>query len=84
MAVAQVGGILRGMGREVPCQLTVWKERSSTGREYTRCRIDNESADLPDGTYLICFAGHNLPTRKWEGHWLLRYLPRKIQLADVA
>lgn len=85
MAVTRVAGILRGMGREVPCELMVWRETSSTGRVYTRCRVVSEPSDLPDGSYNLFFAGHyKVSTRKWEGHWLLRYLPPGIRVEEAA
>ena len=38
-SVVRVPGVLRGMDREAHCTLLTWKERSTTGRVYTRCRI---------------------------------------------
>jgi hypothetical protein len=83
-AVMRMDGRLRGVKREVRCTLEIWEEMSSTGRAYLRCRIANEPSDLPDGTYSLLFGGHRLVTRKWQGHWLLRYLPVGIKLLAAA
>ena len=80
----RITGVLRGMGREVSCEVVAWKESSSTGRVYTRCRIGDEAPDLPDGSYALCIGGYQVMTRKWEGRWLLRYLPNEIRLEEVA
>lgn len=78
-SVIRMDGLLRGTKREVKCVLEIWEEMSSTGRVYLRCRIVDEPAGLPDGTYTLCFGGHRLDIRRWEGHWLLRYLPAGIK-----
>lgn len=84
MAAACIEGLLRGMGREARCELMAWRETSSTGRVYMRCSITRAPANLPDGSYQLFFAGHRVTTRKWEGHWLLRYLPQGIRLDEAA
>ena len=83
-AVVRIHGVLRGMRREAPCTLIIWKESSTSGRIYTRCRIAEEPSDLPDGTYTLSFAGYDVPTRKWESHWLLTFLPPEIDLERAA
>lgn len=80
----RVDGVLRGMNHEARCKLVVWQESSSTGRIYLRCEIKEEPEGLPNGSYILSFADHRLLTRKWEGHWLLRYLPQGIQLQHAA
>ncbi|HEX4037516.1 MAG TPA: hypothetical protein VHX37_05610 [Acidobacteriaceae bacterium] len=80
----RVDGVLRGMNHEANCKLTVWKESSSTGRVYLRCLIAEEPEDLPNGSYTLFFGEYRLLTRKWEGHWLLRYLPQGIHLEQAA
>jgi hypothetical protein len=80
----RVDGVLRGMNREASCRLRIWQESSSTGRVYLRCAIMEEPEDLLDGSYTLFFGGHRVSTRKWEGHWLLRYLPRGIELQLAA
>ena len=74
----------RGMRREVRCTLVTWNEASSTGRLYTRGRITGEPPDLPDGSYAVSFGEHSVVTRKWEGHWLLRYLPGSVEAERAA
>lgn len=82
--VIRVEGTLRGMRCEARCTLVAWKEASSTGRLFTRGKIAEEPRDLPDGTYMLIFGEHSVWTRKWEGHWLLKYLPQGIELEQAA
>lgn len=85
MAFVQcMDGVLRGMDREAGCKLEIWKESSSTGRVFLRCKITDDPADLPGGEYELSIGDHRIPTRRWEGHWLLRYLPRDIRLQEAA
>jgi hypothetical protein len=72
------------MGCEADCRLLTWKETSTTGRLYTRCRIMDEPPHLPDGAYTLFFAGHAVPTRKFEGSWMLTFLPSSIDLGKAA
>jgi hypothetical protein len=72
--------VLRSKSRDEDCTLSVWKESSSSGREFTRCRIMNEPSDLPDGPYLLIFEGNEIFTRKWCGTWMLDYLPGWIEI----
>jgi len=66
------------------CALLTWKESSTSGRVYTRCRIVDELSELPDGPYTLFLAGHEIPTRKFEGHWMLTFLPPGVQLQEAA
>jgi len=82
--VVRVQALLRGMGCEADCRLLTWKESSTTGRTYTRCRILDDPPDLPDGAYRVFFAGYSIPTRKFEGSWMLTFLPPGIDLEKAA
>lgn len=82
--VQRVDGVLRGMDREAGCKLEIWEESSSTGRVFLRCRITDDPADLPGGEYMLFVGDHRIATRKFEGHWLLRYLPKEIRLEEAA
>ncbi len=82
--VVRVEGTLRGMRAEARCTILAWKESSSTGRLFTRGKIAEAPSDLPDGTYMLTFGEHSIWTRKWEGHWLLRYLPQNIEVGQAA
>ncbi|MFP5227973.1 MAG: hypothetical protein ACLGXA_10110 [Acidobacteriota bacterium] len=64
--------------------MMTWKERSSSGRVFTRCRIVEEPADLPEGPYQVSFAGHVIPTRKFDGCWMLSFLPPGIDIERAA
>jgi len=66
------------------CALLTWKEFSTTGRVYTRCKIVDEPKELPDGPYSLTFAGHTVQTRKFEGNWMLTFLPPGIELQEAA
>ena len=79
-----VRAVLRGMGREAQCTLETWKERSSTGRVFTRCRIVDDPPDLPDGSYEIFVAGQRFNTKKWSGLWDLSFLPSWVRIDDAA
>ena len=82
--VVRVHGVLKGLDREANCVVTTWKERSSSGRVYTRCRIVDEPGDMPEGPYTLTFAGYTVPTRKFDGCWMLSFLPPWIELERVA
>lgn len=82
--VVRVHGVLKGLDREANCVLATWKERSSSGRVFTRCRIVDEPSDLPEGPYTMTFAGYSVPTRKFDGCWMLSFLPPWIDLDQAA
>ena len=82
--VVRVSGVLQGMDRAADCQLIIWRERSTSGRVYTRCRIVEEPADLAEGPYTLTFAGHVVSTRKFDGCWMLTFLPPGINLEEAA
>jgi hypothetical protein len=83
-SIVRVRGVLRGMSCEADCALMTWKESSTSGRVYTRCRIVDDPDELPDGPYTLFFAGHKVPTRKFEGRWMLTFLPQGIDLEQAA
>jgi hypothetical protein len=75
---------LKGLDREADCTLMLWKERSTKGRIYLRCRIVDEPWDLPEGPYKLSFSGHTVETRKFDGCWMLSFLPAGIDLEQAA
>lgn len=77
-SVRRFPAVLRGMGVESQCALEIWHERSSTGRDFTRCRIVDDPPFLPDGPYEVLFAGHSVSTRKSHGKWELIFLSPEI------
>jgi hypothetical protein len=83
-SIVRVRGILRGMNCTADCALLMWKEFSTTGRVFTRCRIVDDPKGLPDGPYTLSFAGHEVQTRKFEGNWMLTFLPAGIELQEAA
>lgn len=69
---------------EAECELITWIERSSSGRTFMRCRIVNEPPSLPEGPYDLSFGGHTVSTRKFDGCWMLTFLPPGINLEKAA
>lgn len=80
-SVRRFPAVLRGMSVESKCTLEIWQERSSSGRDYTRCRIVDDPPFLPDGAYQLFFAGHTVNTRKIFGAWELIFLSPEIDLS---
>jgi len=83
-SIVHVDALLRGMGRQAHCMLETWKERSSSGRVFTRCRIVDDPPGLPDGAYEIAVLGETIVTKKWSGVWDLTYLPPSVRIDDAA
>ncbi len=83
-SAVRVPAVLRGMNREADCVLLTWKEKSPTGRVYTRCQIADEPSDLPWGPYTVFFAGYTLSTTKFDNRWMLTFLPPEIDLERAA
>jgi hypothetical protein len=81
---ARLQGMYNQVDREAECELLVWKETSSSGRVYPRCRILNEKPVLPDGEYTVSFVGRSIPTRKFDGCWRLTFLPPDIDVEKAA
>ncbi len=72
------------MACQADCALLTWKESSKSGRVYTRCKIVDDPTELPDGPYTLFFAGNTIQTRKFEGHWMLTFLPSDIRFDEAA
>jgi hypothetical protein len=49
-----------------------------------RCRIVDDPPTLPDGPYTLFFAGRSVTTRKFDGAWMLTFLPAGINLEEAA
>lgn len=77
-------GILRGMGREVACELlatkTVLPEASTP--IYSHCAIIEAPSDLTDGDYEVEFSSEVAIVRLQHGSWLVgRVMPRTYKEA---
>ena len=67
---------LKGMGREVECELIA--RRLSTGivaqassiTTYSDCKILTAPSDLPDGEYAIHLGSQVIPVLRHRGQWL--------------
>jgi hypothetical protein len=71
-------GLLRGMGREVNCELLATKTVVPEAPQpvYSHCAIIEAPRDLPDGDYEVEFAGEVAITSLHEGTWMVgRILP---------
>lgn len=77
-SVARVPAVLRAPDIDSKCTLEVWQESSSTGRIFTRCRIIDETPEVPDGPYQVLFANHAVSTWKTGGAWELVFLSPEI------
>jgi hypothetical protein len=71
-SVVLIRGLLKGMGREAPCDLLAMKDAASeTGPVfYSRCCVIDAPHELPDGVYVVTFSGHVVAARKEGGLWL--------------
>lgn len=75
-SVVLLRALLKGMGREVECELTA--RRISTGIvaqassvvTYSDCRILTAPSDLPDGEYSIYLGSQVIPVLRRRGQWL--------------
>jgi hypothetical protein len=71
-------GMLRGMGREVACELLATKTVLAEASQavYSHCAIIEAPSDLPDGDYEVEFAGEVAVTSLRSGSWMVgRILP---------
>ena len=66
------------------CFIETWKEPSSTGRTYTRCRIVDDPPELPDGEYMVEFAEQSVRTHKYHGRWELAFLCPGVEVMEAA
>jgi hypothetical protein len=71
-SVVLMHGLLRGMGREVPCELLAIKESTAdlSDASYSRCSVIEAPENLPDGDYSVVFATHIVAAKKEGGLWL--------------
>lgn len=64
-------GILRGMGRQAPCELLATKilTPESPRPAYSHCAVIEAPTDLPDGEYEVEFGDEVAATRLHNGCW---------------
>lgn len=68
-------GLLRGMGREEECELLARRSDLSDPRSvqrafvYSDCVVLTAPGDLPDGDYMLFFAGHSTVGARTRGIW---------------
>lgn len=65
----RIPAVLLGMGNIAYCVLEIWREEASSGQGCTQCRIANDPAELPDGSYRVVFGHSSVQTRKSGGRW---------------
>lgn len=71
-SVVLIQGLLRGMGREAPCEMLAIRE-SQSGKNlpvYTCCSVIEAPIDLPDGDYTVTFNAWSVSARKEAGLWV--------------
>ena len=44
----------------------------------------DEPSDLPEGPYNLSLAGHSVTTRKFDGCWMLSFLPQEVEIEQAA
>jgi hypothetical protein len=71
-SLACIHGLLKGMGREVPCVMLAINEESSEAGPpvFTRCSVVDAAEDLPDGAYRVEFDGYSVSAKKEGGLWV--------------
>ena len=83
--VIRVPAVLCGAdGSLSHCKVETWKERSSSGKSYTRCRIVDDPPALPDSEYTIEFAGRTVRTNKYQGKWELTFVAPAPETSEAA
>jgi hypothetical protein len=72
--VVLLRAILKGMGREVECEVIAWRSSADAANtplsKYSSCSVLNAPADLPDGEYTIHLDSQDIPTLRRRGLWL--------------
>jgi hypothetical protein len=74
--VVLLRAILKGMGREVECEVIARKSFSGTretvppAAKYSNCSILTAPPDLPDGEYVIHLDSSVFPALRRSGLWL--------------
>jgi hypothetical protein len=70
-SVVLIHGLLRGMGREAPCEMIAMRDTSPDRTPaYCRCSVVEAPEDLPDGEYTVSFLGEAVRVRRQGGLWL--------------
>ncbi len=71
-----VRGLLKGMSREVECEVIARKSPTGTMAEekskftYLDCRVLTAPLDLPDGEYTVQLDSQIIPVHRRSGQWL--------------
>jgi len=76
--IVLVRGSLRGMGREVECEVVAMKRTIINQRKlrphidevYSECGVLDAPADLPDGEYTVSVGAQTFNTKRRRGLWL--------------
>jgi hypothetical protein len=69
-------GIVRGMGQEAEVEVLTRRTQDFNASgimpvfKYVDCTVISGAADLPDGDYIVSFAGHSAITNRRNGMWL--------------
>lgn len=74
-SVVLIRALLKGMGREVECDVMARKLPYETGKTvsslhaYSDCNILTAPSDLPDGEYVLHVDEQVIPVLRRNGHW---------------
>ncbi|MFY9748796.1 MAG: hypothetical protein WA891_07745 [Acidobacteriaceae bacterium] len=85
-SVVLIRGLLKGMGREAPCDMLAMKDATSeTGPAvYSQCCVIDAPFDVPDGVYAVAFNGYVVAARKEGGLWLPEDATSSLQIEPRA
>ena len=76
-SIVLIHGVLRGVGREAPCEMIVFKDTDPGARQptYSRWSVLEAPPNLPDGFYTALCDDQEVPVRREGGLWLAEEPP---------
>lgn len=75
-SIVLLDGIVRGMGREEPCDILARRidnpdlDNPDRHSRFIDCSVLTAPADLPNGEYIALFSGHRIIATRKYGLWL--------------
>jgi predicted outer membrane repeat protein len=81
-SVVLIRGLLKGMGREAPCDMLAMKDSAaeSGSAVYSQCCVIDAPLELLDGVYAVTFNGYVVAARKEGGLWLPEKATSPLQI----
>lgn len=85
--VVLLHGLIKGPDREAECEVLARRLAAPSGEHaeelrecsYTDCAVVGAPPELPEGEYIVEFAGYNFNATKQKDLWLTRGPASKIQ-----